>query len=216
MFVDQRFHSWQHSGTVSHRQRYRNVPQHRDELWSLISRARSPLGLLACVRHSPPQIHTGEAAASCGWFPACGVCLSHRVTPGWHASCLLHLSEYCLFGDLSDCIVTCLPCLSAFVCKCIYFSDFCTTFNLPAFLRQTILTVKTSEQLQLHTMSTLWMNRYLCHHQNPPATRATLKKPSVGSRVVLLCPVPLYSQLTPVCFPLFSLYSGKRVQEKEI
>lgn len=58
----------------------------KDGLWSLISRAPSPRGLSACVTRSPAQMHTGAAAAaSWGSFPASGVHLSHRVTPGYLA-----------------------------------------------------------------------------------------------------------------------------------
>lgn len=89
-----------------HRQHIRNVPQHRDELWSLISRARSPCGLSAYVRHSPPQTHTRVAVDSSGQFPACGIYASHHVTP----AATLALSK-CLVGDLSNCSVTCLYCL---------------------------------------------------------------------------------------------------------
>lgn len=59
--------------------------------------------------------------------------------------------------------------------------------------------------------------RYIVwQHSEWTATCAALKKPSMGSRVVLRCPVSLCSQLTPVCFLLFSLCSAERVQEKEI
>lgn len=155
VFVDQRFPSWQRSGAVSHRQHFRNVPQHRDGLWSLISRASSPRGLSACVRHSPAQTHTGEAALSCGWFS----CLCLTV---WHLSGFF----ICLN---TACWVTCLI-----------------------------------------------VRERLFHCLTSAATCVTLKEPVVGSRVIFLCPVSLYSQLTPVCFPPFSVSSGETIQEKEI
>ncbi len=81
--VDQRFHGWQRSGTVSHRQPFRNVLRPGDGLWSLISRAPSASALSACVRNNPSQMHAGGAAASCESFPALSVSLSPCVTPGW-------------------------------------------------------------------------------------------------------------------------------------
>lgn len=47
------------------------------------------------------------------------------------------------------------------------------------------------------------------------AACATAKKPGAGSRVVFRCPVSLYSQLTPVCFLLFSLSSGGKGNIKQ-
>lgn len=88
MCVDQRFHGWQRSGTVSHSQPFRNVPWPWDGLCGLISRAPSPWGLSACVRHSLLQTHAGGVAASCGSFPALTVSLSHCLsgwTSGWQS-----------------------------------------------------------------------------------------------------------------------------------
>lgn len=176
------------------------------------------------------QCHTGSTS---GMFPStemgCGVSLAepplpvacqpalgtayHRITLGkqhlpvddfwlvsicvtvWHLSGFFICLNTALFGDLS-----------------LYF------FNLSTFLRHfyPLRPLSSDTLLHLRTESTLFVIQSLFHNQTSPATCATLKKPIVGSRVVLLCPVSLYSQLTLVCFPLFSLSSGETVQEEEI
>lgn len=150
--VDQRFHGWQRSGTVSHRQPFRNVPQPRDGLWSLISRAPSPRALSDYVRHRPSQMHAGGAAASCESFPALSIFLSLRATPGWQSVVLdgffislLVWILICLFARLLTCLIVCMrTCLTAFACEYICFSDFCASFHLLP--RQTFSALNTPEQ----------------------------------------------------------------------
>lgn len=104
--VDQRFLDWQRCSTVSHRQPFRNVPQPRDGLWSLISRAPACHALSANVRHSSSQMHAGGAAASCESFPVFGV--------------LACFSDY-LYGNLSISYFKSVFCMSVFLS--IYFKD---------------------------------------------------------------------------------------------
>lgn len=123
---------------MSHRQPFRNVPQPRDGLWSLISRALSPRSLSACVRRCPSQMHAGGAAASCESFPPSSDFLSLRVTPGWQSVVLdgfFISSCICLLACLETCLIVCMQTrLSAFLtacaCKCIRFSDFSAFFPL--------------------------------------------------------------------------------------
>lgn len=169
--VDQRFHGWQRSGTVSHRQPFRNVPQPRDGLWSLISRAPSPRALSAYVRHRPSQMHAGGAAASCESFPALSIFLSLRVTPGWQSVVLdgffISLLVWILkrpFTCLVTCLIVCMwTCLTAFACECICFSDFFPPISTNKHF-QLLIPQNSSTLLDLHTVSTLWMTQSLFHH----------------------------------------------------
>ena len=68
--------AWQHCGIVSQGQSFRNAPQHRDGVWSLISRTPATRALSVSISHSPSQMHAGEASNYYDSFKALDVFLA--------------------------------------------------------------------------------------------------------------------------------------------